>query len=133
VGQESPEVTNRSHQLKSPAKSSASALEIVHADPPAAQSEELAKGRYLDDLIALVGEGRGRRLTRDQAVGARTWARTRLEVGADPRVVFAVLVAAAVFTNPALDLEASRVDGKRRPTKTDAALARFLAEHGAGR
>jgi hypothetical protein len=92
------------------------------------RSEELAKGKALNALIAVVGDERGLRLTRDQARPARSWARSRLEVGMDPRLVIAALVAAKAFTNPAMDYAASELDG-RRPAATDA-VSRFLADHG---
>jgi hypothetical protein len=93
---------------------------------------ELAKGKALDALIGVVGGERGQELTRDQARPARAWARSRLEVGMDPRLVIAALVATAAFTNPAMDFAASQLDGRRRPARIDA-VERFLAEHGAGR
>jgi hypothetical protein len=119
-----------------------SALEIVHAElleasPPDGGGRRsqgvvnlddmtaLERGRYLDNLIAEVGEGRGARLSRAEAKAARALAVDRLAVWPPARVV-AALVATAAFTTNALTY-ADR--NGHKPAKTAVVLADFLDRH----
>jgi hypothetical protein len=111
--------------------------ERVHAElllpvpEPVGAAGELARGQYLDAVVAEVRARRQPPLTRPQAVEARRLARETLEAGWDARLVVAALVSTAAFTQPAFTFAADRLrreavpDDKARLTKFEQAERRL--------